>query len=294
MEPIQQCPAALIRQRPEDCIHAHKGNMQPFGCLSRLVEAMDHATVLRYAHDGCGTSLITGEVALSPLTLDPSGTLRRESPRPWYLRQPGYDQEFDWHTIFYEVFWTADGAVMLLGPSLRNLESAVRSATQNAFGLRRCAVAIRTLSRNSQITVSSNLPAVSFGGLTVQPRVPVQPNCCAWFRGKRVIFTVSKDNELQWIRDWATFYVRKHGCDAVLIYDNGSTRYGTGDIPRALSGIAGLDIVAVVPCASNMGRQAGRDGNGTPTSASTARSNMRGTGFSLWPKRVSTPTSTNW
>ena len=33
MEAIQQQPPDRIRQRPKDRVHAHGGNMQPFGCL---------------------------------------------------------------------------------------------------------------------------------------------------------------------------------------------------------------------------------------------------------------------
>jgi len=203
--------------------------------------------------------LITGEVELSPLTLDPTGTLRRDSPRPWYLRQPGYDDAFDWHTIYYDIFRATDGAVVLLGPSLRTLTPIVQSATQIAFDVPRSAVAIRTLNRNAQIWLPSTLSTVVFNGLGVQTRIAVQPNCCAWFRGKRVIFVLSRNNDLQWIRDWAAFYVRKHGCNAVLFYDNASSRYAGGDIHRALSGIAGLDTVVVVAWPYKFGPSGGQE-----------------------------------
>ena len=191
--------------------------------------------------------MTTPEVELSSLALDPTGKLRRDSPRPWYLRQPGYDDAFDWHTIFYDVFRTADARhVVLIGPPLRNLLGPVYRAIEKAFGVSRSALSIRTLNRNDQIFLASDVSSVTVEGLGERVHRAVQPNLCERFRGKRVVYTMSRDNELRWIRDWASFYVRKHGCDAVLLYDNDSTQYSHSDIEHALSGIAGLDTVCVV------------------------------------------------
>jgi hypothetical protein len=37
---------------------------------------------------------------------------------------------------------------------------------------------------------------------------------CDRFAGRRVLFTLSKDNHLDWVADWAGFYASVHGCDA--------------------------------------------------------------------------------
>ena len=67
------------------------------------------------------------------------------------------------------------------------------------------------------------------------------------FRGTRALVIISKDNDLAWIRDWATFYVRNHGCNAILFYDNGSTRYGLGELRALFASIAGIDVARVEP-----------------------------------------------
>jgi hypothetical protein len=203
--------------------------------------------------------LTTPEVELSSLALDPTGKLRRESPRPWYLRQPGYDDAFDWRTIFYDVFRSADARhIVLIGPSLRNLAGPVCRAIEKAFGESRSALSIRTLDRNDQIRLASDAAAVTIDGLGLQRHLAVQPNLCERFRGKRVAYTMSRDNELRWIRDWACFYVRKHGCNAVLLYDNNSARYTKSDIARALAGIPGLDTVGIVGWPYKFGPGGGR------------------------------------
>ncbi len=63
---------------------------------------------------------------------------------------------------------------------------------------------------------------------------------------RRVLVTVFKDYPLPWIRDWATFYVRLHGADAVLLYNNGSEGYTSDDVAAALSDIPGLREIVIV------------------------------------------------
>jgi hypothetical protein len=61
-----------------------------------------------------------------------------------------------------------------------------------------------------------------------------------------VIFTLSKDNEIDWICDWVRFNRDVHGADAVLIYDNESRRYTTGELLDAVRSIGGIAAAAVV------------------------------------------------
>lgn len=188
------------------------------------------------------------DVELSPLTADAAANFARQAPRPWYLRQPGYDDSFDWHTIFYDVFRAADGRhVVLVGPPLRNLSRQVRATVETAFGVARSDMTIRTLDRMTEIWLPSPKATVAVEAPWARQRqIAVQPHGCDVFRGKRVLVTQSKDNDLEWIRDWARFYVLRHGCNAVLFYDNESTRYSVSDIHRVLSGVPGLETVVVI------------------------------------------------
>ena len=66
-----------------------------------------------------------------------------------------------------------------------------------------------------------------------------------------MLLTLSRNNDLRWIRDWVRFHVREHGADAVLFFDNGSTGYGPPEIEAALAGIGGVGrsvcVAAVFP-----------------------------------------------
>jgi hypothetical protein len=78
-----------------------------------------------------------------------------------------------------------------------------------------------------------------------------------------VLLTLSKDNELDWISDWVRFFARWHGCDAVLFYDNASTKYEMSDIYEAISSVPGIEVVVVVNWPYPYGPQ-GSDGNFDP------------------------------
>lgn len=192
---------------------------------------------------------VLNSISLSGLQMDPSSALRRCPPRPVDLRQPGYDDEFDFLTAFYDCFASVDDRwIVLMGPPLANLQSHVIPALKNAFRAGTTSrFVVRELDRHSQIWVrtvkrSADLPP----GLFDRNTISVRPNHCEFFCGKKVILTQSKDNDLQWIRDWASFHVRRHGCNAVLIYDNASTRYASSKIEETLASIDGLHAVAVV------------------------------------------------
>jgi tetratricopeptide (TPR) repeat protein len=72
-----------------------------------------------------------------------------------------------------------------------------------------------------------------------------QPNLSSLFKGRRVLMTLSQNNELEWIRDWIIWHQRLHGCDAALVYDNNSTRYDVSELKGCLASIPGITGVAL-------------------------------------------------
>ena len=222
---------------------------------------------------------MTVEVALSPLELNPQNPLRRKSPRPKHLRGPFYDERFDSLTVFYDCFRTADGrGTIMLGPPLFNLEPTVLQiyaapmeyhgfrGSPSCWGrklfnledtffrsLRRARdiswfsrIPVRRFDRHSQLRLGAVGGAVLPRGVFQQDHLVAQQNCSELFRGRRVVLTLSRNNELQWIKDWAYFFARKHGADAVLIYDNASTKYTSNEIRKAISSVQGVEVAVAV------------------------------------------------
>jgi hypothetical protein len=179
-----------------------------------------------------------------------------------HARDASFDNRYDNDTLFYDVFWGAYVSgdkrhIIAIGPPLRNLEPRFKT-------LRITSVAdgsivpwqYRALDRHMQIyiTAPDTARALLFeselGTFTVElPTVSAQP-----FAGKRVLMTKSKDNDLQWIADWASFHRDVHGINAVLLYDNASTTYSSKDVVDCLAQVPGI-VSAVVPWPFKFGPQ---------------------------------------
>lgn len=183
---------------------------------------------------------------------------RREPPRPVEAREPDYLDKFDAETLFYDAFMGSRGRIVLLGPPFLNLKPALEQARITALpsGLD-CPFEIRELDRHGQVHVTAPdgtdrlVLNASFG--TVE--IAVQPSEVDIFAGRRVMFTQSRNNDIAWILDWVRFSRDIHGADAVLIYDNGSTRYSPDDLAAALAGLEGIAAVRVVDWPYKFGPQ---------------------------------------
>lgn len=163
-------------------------------------------------------------------------------------------ERFDDETMFFDVFRSRSGeSVLCLGPPLDGCHPdgvALRVSNPNSrLPLTQRLEAPRTARQHtSRFTISG--PGLG-DTLTIQAgerglSVSVNPSHASLLAGRRVLMTLSRDNPLPWIRDWATFYVRLHGADAILFYDNGSEGYAPDDIAAALSDIIGLQEIVIV------------------------------------------------
>lgn len=198
---------------------------------------------------------------LSPAVLPQDGPFRRESPRPPHLRNDRYADQFDGHTLFYDVYRVGRD-VVLQGPPLLNLAAPLllAPALRNRFGplLPR----MRRVERHnaSEIWLRTYDVELTLDSPLGHHAIAVQPNMSHRFAGRRVLHTLSKDNEVRWIVDWIRFYAAVHGADAVLIYDNGSTRYSAADLEAQLAATFPDIVVTVVAWPFKYGPQGGLAG----------------------------------
>jgi len=175
--------------------------------------------------------------------------LRREATRPPEFRDDRFAQEFDDDTLFFETFRRTDGKVVLIGPPLFNLAQDMnRARFLSRDGATAYPFRIRTMDRQSQVIVdvptSETTLLMDFGGSGTE--LQIQPCESDFFAGCRVLFTLSKNNDLAWIEDWIRFAKEIHGADAVLFYDNASTAYSPEELARTIGNIDGLRACKVV------------------------------------------------
>ncbi len=185
----------------------------------------------------------TSTVSLSDFT-----SARREATRPMEFRGENFDRDFDSTTLFYDAAQVGESGVALFAPPFLNLSHAVNATTFDCGGHRYVARQ-RKLDRHAQIWLDipagSSRPISAKGPLGNFEFLP-SPNENGLFGDCRVIFTMSKDNPIEWILDWVRFNRDVHGADAVLLYDNGSSAYDSATLSAALRSISGLRRSVVV------------------------------------------------
>jgi hypothetical protein len=190
-------------------------------------------------------------VESSYATLSTGSTLARTPRLPGRHRPQAFYDAFDSRTVFYDCFWHDDGeAILLVGPPALNLASELKRVRFVAAPSGATVRARFHPSLSTMITELSGAPAgttairFSIGGEHFE--LPVQPSDTRELAGRRILFSINRDNELAWIREWAEFHARVHGTDAVILFDNGSARYGTGDVDAVLREVPGLTHVGVL------------------------------------------------
>jgi hypothetical protein len=207
------------------------------------------------------------DLYLSTVRLSDFG-LRREAPRPLGDRTPDYESLFDYDTLFYDVFHAGDARrIICLGPPLLNCEEALSKVVFRVPAAKEAMIWTYRPPRSHlqpscqfwltgpEIAAAENV-TMELGGRRID--IPVRPSGYPRLSGRRVLVTLSKNNPLPWIRDWAQFNVRTHGADAVLFYDNGSTAYDPADVRACLNDLHGVADVLVVPWKFPFGPGVGR------------------------------------
>jgi hypothetical protein len=171
---------------------------------------------------------------------------RREPTRPPEFRGENFDRQFDATTLFYDAVSLGKGEAVLLAPPFFNLADSLATTHFFADG-RPCRAEIRNYDRHAQIWLKGvRGDEVRAMGPLGNIAVPLSPDQSDLFRGRRVIFTMSKDNPIEWILDWVRFNRDVHGVDAVLFYDNGSTAYDSATLSAALRTVDGIACSVVV------------------------------------------------
>lgn len=176
-----------------------------------------------------------------------SPSLRKPFRRP-ALRHPDFEDRYDFQSVFYDCFRSADGTgIRLVGPPLHNLgeDLGLRFFAMPSGEELRVTVLPRVFVSLIDIAAPPTLQALRIESAAGTAFIVPQPNLSGLFAGRRVLVTLSQNNELAWIRDWIVWHQRLHGCDAALVYDNNSTRYDISELKGCLAAIPGVTGLAV-------------------------------------------------
>jgi hypothetical protein len=184
---------------------------------------------------------------------------RREPARPINRRPADFEALFDAHTVFYDCFRVTETQVMLIGPPLNRFDGVLDSLSITSLPAgspchyevdHRFATGFANRRTHNMCRVVVDVPE-SDVSLHLQSRagdavLQIRPNAREAFRGRRVLLTLSKNNDPTWICDWMRFHRDLHSADAVLLYDNGSTRYTVASLLNGMKQVSGFRAISVV------------------------------------------------
>ena len=186
---------------------------------------------------------------LNWLELPGSLGIERDRIVPMEFRNADYDEKYDFRTLFYDaIFVPQSRAICLICPKLLNLSAVVKDGLFASNDQRLKPKIMHQRGRYDEIWLEcSGVPdclRIRFG--TFDCEITVGKQNKQTFKGLRCAVLKSKDNDLEWIKDWAEYHVKVHGLQGLVFFDNGSEKYSTEDVHNALLEINGLEKVRVL------------------------------------------------
>jgi hypothetical protein len=177
--------------------------------------------------------------------------LRRDLPRRAEdPDHPGW-VHYDFHTLIYGAVALDGGRrVRIYLPRTLNLWPLVAEAELRLDGRKVDPPRHLTNRRYETLDIANDGPQPSEVTLASpvlgRIAIPVARSDDAVFAGRRVLYTMLRNERLDWVRDWVLFHAREQGANAVLIADNGSTDYDSATLRDTLASVPGLDVAEVV------------------------------------------------
>lgn len=190
-------------------------------------------------------------VQLSFAALSADNPVKRLPRSPWRPRPDGFWAAFEDRALYYDAFRAANGKdVLLVGPTPLNLRGGLEAARYSALPSGVALGAELFPSRSTMLTRLANVPedarAVRVEAFGETFDLAIQPNFSASLADARILFTINKNNRLEWIADWAHWHASLHGTDTVILFDNGSTEYTIDQLEDTLAAVDGLKTVIVI------------------------------------------------
>jgi hypothetical protein len=187
---------------------------------------------------------------LNSIILPPHDGFRRDCIIPPELRGVDIDKQYDFHTLLYDAFYIpSKRSICLICPKLLNFERLMREGRFTADGEDLRIASVWHFKRYSQVwlRIGRKPTHLRFRHGSFDTSIALPQEQSELFRGLNCGVTLSKDNDLRWVNDWADYHVRVHGLQSLLFFDNASSRYEPSDILATLQKVQGLQRVVVIP-----------------------------------------------
>jgi len=186
-------------------------------------------------------------ISLATADLGKTG-LRRNYVADLSVEGASYAEAYDRTTLWYDAFWR-EGRVYLVCPKLLNFAPLLKKAAFRLDGRPAMVVKRRSYQRYDVLELGSRVCPVeiSVSGPGFEVATAVSPDETERFACLNTHFTMTRNSNPEWIRDYAIFNRKKHGLEAMVLFDNGSTEYPLSALEDALRdvGLADFAIISV-------------------------------------------------
>lgn len=186
---------------------------------------------------------------LNPLVLPDGLPVLRNPGLTLNETAEGHAGEYDQKTLFYDAIHQPDRKqVCLVCPKFLALKQLFTNGSFFADGKRLKPVLKNYTGRFGEVWL--RVPSPPFQ-LVFQYRshrfdIHLSEQDGKTFKGLNCGVLKSKNNDLQWISDWANYHVKVHGLQGLLLFDNNSSRYTLDELEQCLQAVAGLEQIRVI------------------------------------------------
>lgn len=185
---------------------------------------------------------------LSSIRLDPEAGHRRNAPKGVVVKADSFWDRYDSQTLIYDAIHCAQRRELRLYlPRTLNYKGLLASATIKVDDKPQTQIRWRKW-RHHEVLIIRGLSTAKTLSIILDDQTHTIPIHAVdiGLSDLNCLYTLSKDNDLDWIKDWARFHVIHHGLEAVVFFDNGSTRYHADELDATLRTVPGLKAVRVV------------------------------------------------
>ena len=175
---------------------------------------------------------------MNSMMLAELGLPKRVPARPVELRQPNFDDFFDFDTLFYDVMISESGLLFICPPLDEDMLYALISKTKiNGKVLETFNPSIFQSQKVSKIIVDISGEVEDNIHVDVVDKKIILQSFKPITDKKRVLYTLQKDNNIDWIKGYVNWYIKTQGIECVIIYDNNSTVYTSLELQNALNSL---------------------------------------------------------
>ena len=159
------------------------------------------------------------------------------------------ENAYDRKTFFYDAFFDdINFQVVIFAPKLLNFESLLEQWAPRLDGVNHPHWIINKFKRYDVIRIKTTTTVQNFHFklFNIDYYINLPKINHDYFENLNVICTLSKNNNLDWIRDWMVHHHRTQSADGLILFDNGSTIYSIEKLREFLSTVPGYKVIEVI------------------------------------------------